>query len=195
MSRTEINDVIAGGATIRRCIVEEVVGACAAGQQITASAPHDEVVSAFTTSTDYRHWEAYAGRDPAPVAQAVARFQLGQMSRLDRLERALNRLLDQDVLLPLATVSVIRDYAQAHEFRLVEAQTERALGRLQKSVDSLQRARTLFERAGAAPYSARVRCEQALLTGDHAEMEAGLQVLERLGDAEQLGRFERLQVG
>ncbi len=156
---------------------------------------HDEVVSAYTTSTDYRHWEAYAGRDPAPVAQAVASFQLGQMSRLDRLERALNRLLDQDVLLPVATVSVIRDYAQAHEFRLVEAQTERALGRLQKSVDSLQRARTLFERAGAAPYSARVRCEQALLTGDHAEMEAGLQVLERLGDAEQLGRFERLQVG
>jgi tetratricopeptide (TPR) repeat protein len=156
---------------------------------------HREVISAFTKGTDYRHWEGYAGRDPAPVVEAVVRFQLGQMSRLDRLERALNRLLDQDVLLPVDTVSLIRDYAQAHEFRLVEAQAERALGRLQNSADSLQRARTLFERAGAAPYSARVRCEHALLTGDHGEMEAGLRVLEQLGDAEQLGRFERLAVG
>jgi hypothetical protein len=33
------------------------------------------------------------------------------------------------------------------------------------------------------------------MTGDAAEMEAGLAVLERLGDAEQVLRFERLQVG
>jgi hypothetical protein len=34
-----------------------------------------------------------------------------------------------------------------------------------------------------------------LLTGDRKEMAAGLTVLERLGDAEQILRFERLQVG
>jgi hypothetical protein len=34
-----------------------------------------------------------------------------------------------------------------------------------------------------------------LLTRDDAEMEAGLAVLGRLGDVQQLGRFERLRVG
>ena len=31
--------------------------------------------------------------------------------------------------------------------------------------------------------------------GDHDEMDEGLDVLERLGDTQQVGRFERLQVG
>jgi hypothetical protein len=47
---------------------------------------------------------------------------------------------------------------------------------------------------GAVPYAARVRCERALLSGDHAELENGLAVLERLGDRLQVGRYER-QVG
>jgi hypothetical protein len=155
---------------------------------------YDEVVAAYTLG-EYRHWEGYAGRDPVPVAAAVEQFQLGQMFRHDRLERALSRLSDQDVPLPLATLSSIRDYARAHQLPLVEAQAERGLGRMQQGVEPLQRARHLFEEAGAAPYAARVRCEAALLTGDHAEMEAGLRLLEQLGDAEQLGRFERLAVG
>jgi hypothetical protein len=117
------------------------------------------------------------------------------MFRLDRLERALNRLLDNDVLPTLATVSTINEYSRKHEFTVVEAQAERALGRLERSVDRLTRAISLFDRAGAVPYAARVRCERALITGEHSEMAAGLKILERLGDVEQLGRFERLQVG
>jgi hypothetical protein len=41
------------------------------------------------------------------------------------------------------------------------------------------------------PYAARVRCERALLTGDQAELDAGLHVLESLGDRDQLARMER----
>ena len=65
---------------------------------------------------------------------------------------------------------------------------DRDLGRLGRSL-------ALLERAGALPYAARVRCERALITGDRAELEAGLRVLERLGDADQVARFERLGVG
>jgi hypothetical protein len=62
-------------------------------------------------------------------------------------------------------------------------------------VSRLDRSITLFDRVGAKPYAARVRCERALMTGDAAEMKAGLAVLEGIGDAEQILRFERLQVG
>jgi len=156
---------------------------------------HDEITAAQPKGTDYRHWEGYAGRDPRPLAQAVAGFQLGHMSRLDRLERAMDRLVDQDFQLPVSTMSTIRAYAREHEFVLIEAQAERALGAQDRDAAHLQRAISLFDRAGAAPYAARARCERALLRGDAAEMKAGLNVLEQLDDAEQLGRFERLRVG
>ena len=156
---------------------------------------HDEITSAFPEGTHFRHWQAYASRDLAPVAYAVEHFTLGIMLGGDRLERGLSRLLDQDLVLPATRVGTILEYGHAHDFSVLEAQAERALGRAERSVDRLQRSISLFNRAGAVPYAARVRCERALLTDDHAEMEAGLRVLERLGDAEQLGRFERLQVG
>jgi class 3 adenylate cyclase len=156
---------------------------------------HDQIVAAYPEGMEYRHWKDYASPDPGPLKQAVESFQLGQMFRLDRLERGLTRALDQDIALPVATLTAIRDYAREHEFLVLEAEAERGLGRQERRVDLLQRARSLFERAGATPYVARVRSEAAMLSGDEAEMAAGLRVLEQLGDAEQLGRFERLQVG
>jgi hypothetical protein len=41
------------------------------------------------------------------------------------------------------------------------------------------------------PYAARVRCERALLTSDRSKLEAGMRVLEALGDLDQLGRVAR----
>jgi class 3 adenylate cyclase/tetratricopeptide (TPR) repeat protein len=156
---------------------------------------HDEIVSAFPEGSEFSHWHGYGSRDLAAVARAVERFRLGLMIRVDRLERGLSRLLDQDVVPPTSTLDTILDYCSEHELPLVEAQAERGLGRAHRNLDRLQRSISLFERAGAIPCAARVRCERALLTGDHGEMQAGLAVLERLGDAEQVSRFERLQVG
>jgi class 3 adenylate cyclase/tetratricopeptide (TPR) repeat protein len=156
---------------------------------------HDEIVSAFPEGSEFSHWQGYGSRDLAAVARAVERFRLGLMIRVDRLERGLSRLLDQDVVPPTSTLDTILDYCSEHELPLVEAQAERGLGRAHRNLDRLQRSISLFERAGAIPCAARVRCERALLTGDHGEMQAGLAVLERLGDAEQVSRFERLQVG
>jgi hypothetical protein len=59
----------------------------------------------------------------------------------------------------------------------------------------LTRSLAIFDELGAVPYAARVRCERALLTGDHAELDEGLAVLERLGDRLQVSRYERRQVG
>jgi hypothetical protein len=156
---------------------------------------HDEIVCAFPEGSEFRHWEGYGSRDLATMARALERFQLGLMIRVDRLERALSRLLDQDYVPPTSTLDTILDYCREHELPVVEAQAERGLGLVHRNVDRLQRSISLFDRAGAIPCVARVRCERALLTGDHAEMQAGLAVLEGLGDAEQILRFERLQVG
>ena len=55
----------------------------------------------------------------------------------------------------------------------------------------LTRALGIFEETRAVPYAARVRCERALLTRDQSELEAGMHVLEALGDLDQLARVER----
>ena len=55
----------------------------------------------------------------------------------------------------------------------------------------LTRALAIFEETRAAPYAARVRCERALLTGNQSELDAGMHVLETLGDLDQLARLER----
>ena len=70
----------------------------------------------------------------------------------------------------------------------------RGLGVVGRDRDMLSRSLALWEGMGALPYAARVRCELALLTGDRAELDKGLAVLERLGDRLQVGRYER-QVG
>ena len=43
--------------------------------------------------------------------------------------------------------------------------------------------------ANAAPYIARTRCELAILDGNKAELDAGLEYLEKLGDAVQVERY------
>jgi tetratricopeptide (TPR) repeat protein len=156
---------------------------------------HDEIVSAFPEGSEFSHWRGYGSRDLTTTARAVERFRLGLRIRVDRLERALSRLLDQDYVPPASTLETIVDYCREHELPIVEAQAQRGLGRAHRNIDRLERSISLFDRAGAIPYAARVRCERALLKGDHGEMRAGLAVLERLGDAEQISRFERLQVG
>jgi class 3 adenylate cyclase len=155
----------------------------------------EEIASSYQEGAHYRLWQEYGRHDIMPTARAVDRFQLGQMFRIDHLERGLSRLLDQDQVPSASRIATILDYSRVHELAVVEAQADRALGLADRDVEELNRSITLFERLGAVPYAARVRCERALITRDHAEMKAGLQVLERLGDAEQVGRFERLQVG
>lgn len=156
---------------------------------------HDEISVAFPEATPFRRWVGYGNSDLRSCLEAVEHFLLEPRLQLERLERGLSRLLDRDRLPSTAGLLSVLTVCHQHGFPLVEAQAERALGRAQHDLARLERSIALFDRAGAIPYATRVRCELALMTGDHAEMESGLQVLERLGDAEQVGRFERLQVG
>jgi hypothetical protein len=82
--------------------------------------------------------------------------------------------------------------AAADGLTLLEAQARRALGIAMRDAAELTRALDIFEEAHAVPYAARVRCERALLTGGQSELEAGMRVLEGLGDLDQLTRVERV---
>ena len=159
------------------------------------AAVDSEIMLAYPVASHFRHWLGYGSRDLAPIARAVDGFRLGQMLRAQHLERGLSWLLDQNQGPSTSTIAPILEYSHAHELALLEAQAERARGRAERNAERLQRSIGLFDRIGAVPYAARVRCELALLTGNGAEMAAGVSVLERRGDAEQVGRVERLQVG
>ena len=154
----------------------------------------DEISVQFAVGSRVRRWLGYAGSDLSVVEEAVGRYPLDQGVQLDTLERGLSYLVDQDRVPPIDLAERILKF-QPGEFPILQAQAERTIGQGQRDVGRLSRALELLQRAGAVPYAARVRCERALLTGDHDEMDAGLSVLERLGDAQQVGRFERLQVG
>ncbi len=150
------------------------------------------ITAAFPEGTQNRQWLGYGSLDLAAVEHTVERFNDVQKVRF---ERALSLLVDHDRRPPVEALLPALELSHEHGFVIVEAQVERAVGRIRSDVKRLGRSIALFERAGAEPYAARVRCERALLTDDRAEMEAGLAVLERLGDGEQIVRFERLQVG
>jgi class 3 adenylate cyclase len=159
------------------------------------SAIHDEISAAFPEATPFRRWLGYGNTDLQSCLGAVEHFLLEPRIQLERLERGLSLLLDHDRLPSTAGLLSLVGFCDQYEFPLLEAQAERALGRAQQDVARLDRSITLFDRSGARPYAARARCERALITGSDAEMNAGLRVLEGIGDAEQVGRFERLKVG
>ncbi len=83
--------------------------------------------------------------------------------------------------------------ATSHAYAPLEAQARRGLGLATRDPQELARALTIFERIGAVPGAARVRCEWALLTGDSEAKTAGLRTLEALGDQAPLRRYERVQ--
>src|SRR5919204_3515 len=73
----------------------------------------------------------------------------------------------------------------------IEAESERCIGLASRDVAALTRALEAFSKMRAEPFVARVRCERALISGDAEDLEAGLAVLEALGDVEQVQRYER----
>jgi class 3 adenylate cyclase len=155
---------------------------------------HEEITAAFPEGGQFRRWLGYGGTDLAAVEKGVEHFQPGPFRQMERMERGLSCLLDHDRLPDLKVAERILTFRPG-EFPIVEAQALRLVGRATRDASKLDEALQLLERADAVPYAARVRCERALITGDHAGMDAGLAIFERLGDLQQLGRFERLQVG
>ena len=153
----------------------------------------DVILAAFPSDARVRGWHALRQLDLAAIESGIADFHpdVG----IQRYERGLNLIVDHDYPVTRERIHPFLEFAEAHAFSIAAAQAHRAIGHAERDSHRLSTSIQLLERAGALPYVARVRCERAWLTGDHAEMRAGIAILEKLGDMEQVGRFEHLQVG
>ena len=155
----------------------------------------EAIVMAFPADSHFRGWLGYGTEDLRLVEEAVSQVARTTPGLPERAERGLGLLLDADHAPATDHLGVLLELAERGSFRPLEAQVRRALGMVGRDHDLLTRSLALWEEMGALPYAARVRCERALLTGDRAEFDKGLDVLERLGDRLQMGRYERRQVG
>ena len=155
----------------------------------------DTILLAFPADSRLRGWLGYGGPDLAPIEAAVNEFVLEGGGLSERAERGLNLLLDAGRPPAADVMTRLLAFAEPRSFRPLEAQLHRGLGMVGRDVDMLTRSEAIWEKMGALPYAARLRCERALLTGDGAELEKGLAVLERLGDRLQVARYEQRQVG
>ena len=72
---------------------------------------------------------------------------------------------------------------------LLEAQMLRARALAHNDVADMSAAMATWERIGALPLLARGRAERGLITGNAAEIEAGLATLKKLGDVNYVDRF------
>ncbi|HEV8339829.1 MAG TPA: adenylate/guanylate cyclase domain-containing protein [bacterium] len=133
----------------------------------------------------------YLAGDLEQLEEKVIRNFTPGGSGPDALERTLSLCCDRGHAVSAELLPPIVEFAGRHGHRILEAQAWRALGMARQETLEFRRALELFERTGAVPYVARVRCERALITSDEGEMTAGLKILEALGDAEQTARFEQ----
>ncbi len=156
----------------------------------------DGLLMQFEVSSPYRRFLAYARADLDSLAvQVVDGFDSFPPDRPYLIERALSLCADRDRALSPDAVKPILDHAMAFRLQVLEAQARRALGIARQDPGELARALEIFERIGAVPYAARVRCERGLLTNDRSDRTAGIQALKALGDLDQLDRFQRTQTG
>jgi hypothetical protein len=72
---------------------------------------------------------------------------------------------------------------------LVEAEIHRAIGLAETNRPELKAALDVFERSEAHPFSARVKCELALMDGNRGDLDAALAYLESIGDVVQVERY------
>jgi predicted ATPase/class 3 adenylate cyclase len=152
----------------------------------------DEILRHFAADSLFGRLRPYGRGDLETLeAEIVGGFGTVPRARQQLVERTLSLCVDLDrPLRPEAIVPIVES-AAADGLSLLEAQARRALGVARRDAAELERALAIFEATHAAPYAARVRCERALLTGSRSELEAGLHVLETLGDLDQLARLER----
>jgi hypothetical protein len=152
----------------------------------------DEILKHFAPDSLFGRLRPYGrGELETLEAEIVRGFSTIPRARQQLVERTLSLCADLDHVLTPEAIRPIVESAAADGLTLLEAQGRRVLGIAVRDLAELTRALDIFEETHAAPYAARVRCERALLTRDQSELEAGMHVLETLGDLDQLAQVER----
>ena len=98
--------------------------------------------------------------------------------------------VDRDWPLPLEALEQARASSASRRHRHVDVALDRAIALTRGDPDLLRRVLADAEAMHARPLIGRVRCELGRMTGDDAEIEAGLRILRELGDQLQVEKFE-----
>ncbi|MEO6797698.1 MAG: adenylate/guanylate cyclase domain-containing protein [Candidatus Dormibacter sp.] len=153
------------------------------------------IMSGFPQDHPNRPWAGLARGDLDAIGEALHAAQIDSLEQVERVERVLSFALDRGQPPALERLNAILELAEQGSLRPLEAQARRGRGLLIEDPRELKRSLELWRACGAVPYAARVQCELALLTNDRLAFDGGATVLERLGDLDQLSRYDRRQVG
>ncbi|HAF12036.1 MAG TPA: hypothetical protein DCK98_18450 [Chloroflexi bacterium] len=138
----------------------------------------------------------------APVYRDVVRLKPDALATLVRMaattetripelfERAVSLAVDRDWPLPLEALEQARAPSASRGQRPLHAALDRAIAVTRGDPDLLRRVLADAEAMHARPMIGRLRCELGRMTGDDAEIEAGLRILRELGDRLQIEKFE-----
>jgi tetratricopeptide (TPR) repeat protein len=150
----------------------------------------ETITASFPKSSPNARWLGLARADLDAVTKLLESVQVDSLTQTEGIERALGFASDHGRAPAGEHLNAILEAAQRLSFRPLEAQAWRALGLLDDDAEALRRSLAIWKECAAVPSQARLQCELGILTEDQSSFDAGAAVLERLGDRDQLGRYE-----
>jgi len=134
---------------------------------------------------------AVAHLKPDAPADLVRLSASGEVRVTELLERAVSLAVDRDWALPIDALEQARAAMAGHKLRHLDITLDRAIAVTRGDAAKVRHLLADAETMHARPLIGRLHCELGRLTGDDAEVEAGLRVLRELGDQLQIEKFER----
>ncbi|HEV2249712.1 MAG TPA: adenylate/guanylate cyclase domain-containing protein [Candidatus Limnocylindria bacterium] len=127
---------------------------------------------------------------PGAVVEML-RIAVTRRRNPEGFERLVSAAVDRDEPMPADAILAAREAYRPSAVQHVLVALDRALAVAKRDAVGLGAVLARYEAMGARPLVGRVRCELGRLTGDDAQIEAGLRILRELGDQPQLEKFER----
>jgi len=146
----------------------------------------ESILARFPANHINRAWTAFIRGEPTldnPDIVTTRRFPF------ESAERLVNLMNDLRVKIPEDVVTAGVDNAARRQLPLLHAQLLRSRAILRSDASDMNAALAIWERIEAVPLIGRARAERGLITGNDAEIEAGLALLKRLGDVNYVDRF------
>jgi hypothetical protein len=154
------------------------------------SATVDQIMAQFKTSRFAPIYRDLLRLKPEAAALLVPLATAPDFRSHELFERVVSLATDREWPLPLDALEAVRETPAARSVRHLRASLDRAIALTRGDTVLLRQVLADAEQMHARPMIGRVRCELGRLTGDDAQMVAGLGILRDLGDQLQIARFE-----
>ena len=179
----------AAGYGLRGFVVGLDIGRARSDGRLTAAATGamESILARFPSGNINRFWGSYlAGNvDYDPDFQ----FPRTGSVPVEMVERRISLICDLRHQVPQQVSEVALERSIRDRTPLLEGQLRRARALGAQDPAEMSRAIEMFEKLGAVPQLGRARAERGLLIHDAGEIDAGLAILKKLGDANYLDRF------